>query len=354
MSAITLKSRISNMTFVPDSFIDYYMINANGEYVKIYLYLLRCLGDASLADTLTTDKMADVFDCTEKDILRAFKYWENAGLMTLEFLNGTISSIHINECPHPSRKIPTAVSGAGQASAAKPDSDAAKSSPHNMSAAQMEKLANNQEVRELLGVAQAYMGKTLNHTETEILLFFYDQLGFSTDLIDYLLEYCASNNHKAFRYLEKVGLAWHEAGITSRSQAKEYVSSFSNTYFSVLKAFGISGRTPAKPERDFIDKWVKVYGFSLDIILEACSRTIASIHQPSFKYADSILNKWKKQGVSSLKDLKPLDDAHEKRSAAHAQAAATQQPPVKKNAFNNFPQRDYDFDELEKQLLNKL
>ena len=33
----------SNHTLVSDQFLDNYMPTANGEYVKVYLYLLRCL-----------------------------------------------------------------------------------------------------------------------------------------------------------------------------------------------------------------------------------------------------------------------------------------------------------------------
>lgn len=339
MSSIIFKSRIkTGVTMVKNAFIDRYMMNANGEYVKVYLYILRCMDDPDMCADMSVSRLADVFDCTEKDILRALKYWENAGLLTLEMSGGALHSIEVCDFDAAAEQSTTAT-----------QENEASISPQRLS-----ELSTQTEVKQLLCIAQTYMAKTLNATEINTILYFYDNLGFSADLIEYLLEYCVSNNHKSFHYIEKVGIAWHEAGITTPGQAKEYISSFSNTYFAVMKAFGITGRTPAQTERDYIDKWTGTYGFRLDIILEACNRTISSIHQPSFKYADSILGRWKEKNIHSISDLKALDDAHEKRKAVNAETARRQTSsiPVKKTAFNNFQQSDYDFDAIEKALLN--
>lgn len=59
------------------------MTQANGEYVKIYLYLLRNLNQS--AQNVSLSAIADHFDCTERDILRALKYWEKLRLFRLEF-----------------------------------------------------------------------------------------------------------------------------------------------------------------------------------------------------------------------------------------------------------------------------
>lgn len=338
MSTINLKQNFTaGITLVKNNFIDHYMMNANGEYVKIYLYLLRCMSEPSLCSSLSTSNFADTFDCTEKDILRAFKYWENAGLLSLTFSDDELESIQLNDTAEPAQKT------AGIAN------NSTELTPSRLS-----KLVENTEIKQLLFIAQKYVGKTLNATETNTILYFYDTLGFSADLIEYLLEYCVSNDHKSFRYIEKTGIAWHEMGITSPEQAKNYSTSFSGTYFAVLKAFGISGRMPAQAEKDFIDKWTNQYGFDTELILEACNRTISTIHQPSFKYADSILNRWKEKNVHDITDLESLDSAHEKRKEIN-QKNVTQKPvtPVKKTAFNNIPQRDYDFDELEKALLKR-
>ncbi len=345
MSNIIFKNKTHmGVTLLKNIFIDHYMINANGEYVKIYIYILRCLDDSQLFSKLSVNHLADVFDCTEKDILRALKYWENAGLVTMETTNGQLSAITINELGtlnEPSVATATTVTTETKDS-------------KNISQQRLNALSSQTDVKQLLCIAQTYMGKTLNATEINTILFFYDNLHLSVDLIEYLLEYCASNNHKSFHYIEKVGIAWHEAGITTPAEAKEFAGSFSNAYFSIMKAFGITGRAPAQAEKDYIDKWMNTYGFRIDLIIEACNRTISSIHQPSFKYADSILCRWKEKNIHSSSDLRALDEAHEKRKATNLNTAAKQaaMPNTKKTAFNNFQQSEYDFNAIEKALLN--
>ena len=71
---LTLKNRYEgNSTVVENDFIDNYLAKANGEYVKVYLVLLRHLNGNT--GGLSICGLADCLECTEKDILRAFKYW---------------------------------------------------------------------------------------------------------------------------------------------------------------------------------------------------------------------------------------------------------------------------------------
>ncbi len=73
----------SGHTLVPNLFLDKYMPEANGEYVKIYLYLLRCL--KSDPQELSVTLIADKFENTESDVQRALKYWEKMRLLRLEY-----------------------------------------------------------------------------------------------------------------------------------------------------------------------------------------------------------------------------------------------------------------------------
>ncbi len=69
------------VTSVSNQFIDYYMPQANGEFVKVYLYLLRCASDPTLDAGICS--IADRCNHTEKDVARALRYWEQAGLIKL-------------------------------------------------------------------------------------------------------------------------------------------------------------------------------------------------------------------------------------------------------------------------------
>ena len=164
-----------------------------------------------------------------------------------------------------------------------------------LTADRVKELKQNDEIVQLLYIAEQYLGKTLTPTETRKILFFYDELHMSVDLIDYLIEYCVGRDHRSIRYIETVAMAWKEAGITTVEMAKESTARYAKEYFSVLKSMGITNRNPVDTEIALINTWMKEYGFTLDLIQEACSRTVLQTGQPSFQYADKILQSWKKK-----------------------------------------------------------
>ena len=82
MKRLKLKNRFqANATILPNEFIDHYMVSANGEFVKVYLLLLRYLNEPG--SVLTVSMIADCLNNTENDVLRAFRYWESTGLLRL-------------------------------------------------------------------------------------------------------------------------------------------------------------------------------------------------------------------------------------------------------------------------------
>ncbi len=345
MNMITLHDASrTEATFLSNIFIDEYMPEANGEFVKVYIYLLRILGNAPVSFSL--EQMADQLLCTEGDILRALKYWSKAGLIALEEnedhqLSG-ISIIPPKPLSH--KEMPK------EQGEEKPSVPQAPDKNKSLTPARIQELKQNEEIIQLLYIAEQYLGKTLSPTEIQKLLFFYDELHFSADLIEYLIEYCVSHSHKSIRYIEKVALAWSEEKITTVQMAKEASSRYNKEYFTILKALGISGRNPVDTEIAIMDTWIKEYGFSMDIIQEACSRTVLQTGQSSFQYADKILTGWKNKNVKSKNDIAVLDAEHKKRRLDRAPKRQNTSAP---NRFNNFQQRDYDFDEYEKRLLNK-
>ena len=105
------------MTLVTNDFIDNYMIQANGEFVKVYLFLLRHLDDP--CSSLTISTIADCLNNTENDILRAFRFWESEGLLSLEKdEEGRIIGIELERTPSIAPRKVTALKSAP--SAAKP------------------------------------------------------------------------------------------------------------------------------------------------------------------------------------------------------------------------------------------
>ena len=298
---ITLQnSRNAEVTVLTNNFIDNYMPEANGEFVKVYIYLLRLLSDASVPFSL--EQMADHFFCTERDIVRALKYWEKVNLLTLTYRsNEDITDITLNVPPVKSDVSDSSKPAVQTVSVAKdtvaqssdvsaPSTKPAARSVSSLSPDRVKELKQNDEIVQLLYIAEQYLGKTLTPTEMKKILFFYDELKFSPDLIEYLIEYSVSRGHKSIRYIETVALAWADEGITTVTMAKEANSRYAKEYFTIFKSMGISGRNPVDTEISLMNTWLNDYGFSMDIIQEACSRTVLSTGQPSFQYADKILS----------------------------------------------------------------
>ncbi len=371
MAMITLQnSSMTEVTILSNTFIDNYMPEANGEFVKVYIYLLRSLSNAPVSFSL--EQMADRLLCTERDILRALKYWAKQELLVLDFTDSDklcgIALLspdkHTENASSVSASVETvstveqsAIQAASAPSAAVepsvPTGKASSDKKQELTPERIRELKQNEEIIQILYIAEQYLGKTLSPTESQKLLFFYDGLGLSADLIEYLLEYCVSHNHKSIRYIEKVAIAWAEEGITTVEQAKRSNSRYNKEYFTILKALGITNRNPVETEITLMDTWLKTYCFSMEIIQEACNRTVLQTGQASFQYTDKILEGWKKKEVKTLDDIRSLDDEHQKRRQSKKAASRKPAAPASNNRFNNFEQREYDFSEYEKHLLNQ-
>ena len=396
MAMITLhNASLPEVTILSNTFIDNYMPEANGEFVKVYIYLLRALSSAPVSFSL--EQMADRLLCTERDILRALKYWEGEKILSLTYttdrqlsgitllepfadaghMESSASSENIfstagtSSSPVSAQMAagisqPVALTGSAPKNVSLSSSNSAVSGGtsselstsadyiRSLTPDHISELKQNEEVSQLLYIAEQYLAKTLTPIEMQKIFFFYDELHMSADLIEYLVEYCVSRGRKSMRYIETVALAWTRDGVTTVEMARDASSRFSKDYYTILKAMGISGRNPVENEISYIDTWRKTYGFDLELIQEACSRTVLSTGQPSFQYADKILSGWKKKNVHTLEDVRLLDAEHKKRQLEKA-VSRKKQPAAQSqsnNRFNNFHQRDYDFTEYEKRLLN--
>lgn len=354
MNVLTLRNYFqSEITLIENTFIDQYMSKANGEYVKVYLLLLRHLNHSS--STLSITQMADFLENTEGDIIRALKYWEKAGLLTLEYDHEQqITCIDFGTNASSAEPAASVVSRTETSLSQKTEAVSTVSMPSapSLTSAEKKSSVNRKELKQILFIAEQYLGKTLSRTDVDAITYFYDSLNFSADLIEYLIEYCVENGHKSMHYIQKVALSWFDEHITTVQQARSSSALYNRNCYSVLKAFGIKGRGPATSELDYIRKWTDTDGFTQELIMEACSRTVLAIHQPSFEYADKILQNWKKSNVHTLNDIRSLDSTFEQtKAAARKPAPKTSVKPAASSKFRNFEERSYNMDELTKELL---
>lgn len=343
-------------TSVSNTFIDYYMPAASGSFVKVYLYLLRCMYQTP--ELLSISYLADQLEETEKDIIRALKYWEKVKLLRLQ----TNAEDHISSISLLTPVKPQVINEAQHASSseshltANPQTLAATSElPEHptYTPQQIAALSNNEEVKWIITIIENFLSRPLRPKDLQLVLYLYDSLHFSAELIFYLYEHCISKGKRSSSYIEAVAIAWAEQGISTVDEAEQASVQYNSAYTAVTNAFGLN-RMPGAAERRYIDSWISGLGFSIEIITEACNRALLNTQKPDFKYADRILTNWHKKKVISLADIKKLDN--EFNASKATKLAPTEAQPKAPNRFNAFPQRNYsqeDYSNMEKELLRR-
>lgn len=427
-------------TLVPNFFIDHSLAKTNGEFIKVYLVLLRFMSVGQLDFDLS--QIADHLLMTESDVLRALNFFQLEKLVTLTFSGNRLKEIHLvhQNMPDPiyspkyntpqavaepkgsfmNPSIATGMNAPVQSEynsaalyhapevsdpstlstrrdssyeteyhhdnatdynqgyesgydnsyydedseyIAKEPVFAPKEATYNSPEKTVPNLkvistrpeytmkdvaffAEEEEFSQLLYIVQKYLGKTLSANEVKTIISFHDWLGLPIDVIELLIEYCVSNDHRNLRYIEKVAIDWADNGINTIEKAKVRTETYHKSYFVILKSYGITDRSPTPNQIKLMDKWLKDYNFDLEIIQEACERTILQINKAEMRYTDSILDQWFKNGVRTLSDIAELDKQmpREQKKQPSKQAAAP-------NKFANYTQRDYDYEALEKKAL---
>ncbi len=367
----------ADVTAVPNRFIDEYMTMADGEDVKVFLYFLRHAAEGASPEDAARD-----LRMSAKEIRRALRIWKRAGIMEPAggedaapeetdpapampesvTLSDSVPAGDESSPAAPAGKVPV-ISVPAAAAPEEPEEEPVKAKPRVVD---LELLEGDEDFAQLLYIGERYLNKTFNPREVETLGYLYSTVGMSGDLLEYVIEYCAQNSHNSLRYVEKVALAWHDSGIVSVEEAKAFSGNYTADMFAAMKAMGLSGRNPGESEKKYLEKWFRKWGFSREMVVEACSRTIERIHKPSFQYADGILSGWKKDGITTSAQVEEEDRRHdeslraqaeageqEERDAAGRTAVSRGQRTARKSRtakpatrFHNLEEHGYDYDEM--------
>lgn len=393
-----LKADITSIVSLPSEFIDKYMLKANGDYIKVYLFMLRN------ADRLINPEIiADALELTIKDVERAIAYWCKSGILIekeeniAKFGNGDdfeeillTKNLPSKEELEEARRILNAANeiyrrreitkdaekNSEEDNTDEPDmaldetletqtGDEVKKEENpieeppepkppklpDRSLVDLPKLKSDEDFQELVFCVQTYTEKIFSPTDTEKLAYLYDVVGMSKDLLEYIAEISVQKGKKSISYIEKIALSFHEKGITTVEEAKEDNVKFYNENRAVLKAFGIYDRVLAPVESRFVKKWFDEYCFSPEIVVEAINRTVINTSSQSFTYADGILTRWYKENVRTLADIKALDEKHDDKVKSTNRPAGV----TAASKFNNFEQRNDNIDsDMQNKFMNEL
>lgn len=364
---------IQQNTVISNAFIEHFMLDANGSYVKVYLYLSKCIQSGGI--DISIPFLADKTDSTERDIIRALQHWEKKGLIKISLDNVTeqVSSIQmlnpddVYQASKSASYIDDTAEDIASTSQIPFSSKEKKSDSVNsvsVSAEQRKELAANQDFQFALQAIQSFLERPFKSNEIELISYLYGTLHFSSELLIHLYDYCISLGKSNSNYIQAVALSWHEQGVKSPEDAKKVTTDYNTAYTAISKAFGL-GRPLAIIEKQFVERWQKEWMIDLSVIIEACNRTMLKIQKADFKYTEGILDNWHKSGIKTLLDVEKADEIYAKHKSEKSNnsqknyrynANNSGGSYIKKNQFNTFQQRDTshaEISELERKLLNR-
>ncbi len=324
MSTIMLKPYQPNIVTLSANFVDHFMPQARGEYVKVYITILRYIQSGE--DGVTTKFMAEILGLLETDVLKALEYWHEVGLISLNAIDGHGNlSIEIKESqaliqPYGRNQNKTEF-----------DTPSSSQVPE-----QKEEI-----IDPMLKEISMLMGRPLSSADAEKFLYFKEKYHFPEEVIILMVQHCVLKGKTNMRYIETVAINWESRGVKTAQLAQENIKNHEDkwlNYRKVLTYLGINDKDVPKPQEDLLEKWFYSYGFTSEMILKACDISFNTLGKVEMGYINGILRTWQKDDIKTLEDVSKNELKPRKNKS-------------KKQIEKDFTEREYDYDDLERKLL---
>lgn len=302
-------SLILSETSIPDVFFTEYLSQANGDYVKVYLYLYFL---SKYNKEVKINDLVRKLELSLKTVQDAIKYWEDQGLLIRKnqgFIIADIREIEINKVYKPKITI---------------SPEHIKEVSENKSRAKAIETINN----------EFFQGVMSPSWYGDIDLWF-KKYGFSEEVMIALFRYCYNKSALHRNYIATVAEAWNKNNIKTFNdldlyyQKEEQVTSLGN---SIKKKLRLS-RNLTTFEEAYVEKWKITYGYDMPIIEIALKKT-TSKYNPSFEYIDKLLTDWHEK---CLKDPAKVEQYLENQKNKPIQKTNDN----KKTKNSNFTSRKY-------------
>lgn len=170
--------------------------------------------------------------------------------------------------------------------------------------------------RKLVGEVQRCLGKVLSTEELKLLLSMVEYLGLPGEVVNILVHYCVERNRSrgagrmpSMRSIEKEAYHWADQRIDTLEKAAAYMQSEtrrSTRTAELCQLLGISGRRLTPPEERYLQAWGDM-GFANDAISLAYEKTCENTGALTWKYMNSILERWNAQGLYTADQVRALD-----------------------------------------------
>ncbi len=227
----------AEITCVPNAFIDELLGEANGDYVRVYLYLLR-----HYTNSLKLHSVADALNLTDHDIMRAVSYWEKKGIFQEGMTKLAAEELRNEEA---ARKSEAKLEMKREQNSMKTSFFDEKNPENTMFTGEKKREIDEEEFEGILYVAKHLLPGGVSRSHVQKLEFMVEYLAMDAELIEFLLDYCAGLQKTAPRYMEQVALDWNAQGITTVKQAQERIRDFELTKSLNKRKMGTPSRSSA-------------------------------------------------------------------------------------------------------------
>ncbi len=268
-------------TNVENIFINEYMPQAPGDYVKVYLFALMY---ADFDTRMSNETIAKHLSMEEEDVLKAWTYWERLGVVKKHYekpgdkFRYQVEFLNLKELVY--GKKPK-----NQKSEAKvPD--------------RLKELMDNDTIKDMYSEIERITGRLFQGKEPAEILSWIDDYNATPEMIVYAYSYCVKKkNHSNHKYVAAIVKEWSNQGMKTIEQIEDYLEETDNRHYlykRVLRALGFL-RNATEEEKRIMDTWFDQMGFGIDKVLDACKKT-TGISNPNINYINSVLKSWNNGG----------------------------------------------------------
>lgn len=303
-------SSLFSNTEIPDIFFSEYLSQANGDYIKVYLYMLFL---SKYDKDIKINDLSKKLVLPLKTIQDAVKYWEEQGVITKKNTGYIVNNLQEMEL-HKLYKPRTA-----------------------LTADQIQKSAENQQrAKAIEHINSKYFSGLMPTTWYPDIELWFKKYNFDEEVMIALFGYCFDRSalHKA--YIQRVAETWYKNNIRTFNdldtyyEKQEKLKVIANT---ISKKLGLN-RQLSEYEFAYIEKWNVEYGYSLEIIEIALKKTTSKAN-PNFDYLNKLLSDWHDRGFKTASEIQNfLSEMKQKNKNI--------QKLEKSTGYNKYDQREYD------------
>ena len=176
----------------------------------------------------------------------------------------------------------------------------------------------NPEIEELLQEAQKAYGRTISHSEEEMIVNLVTFYGLSFGAVLLLLGYCRREREagKAISaaYFYKIAEKWLDDGVSTVEDAEAKLRELEKSdrlWQRIRERAEISKKMPTVAQREMILNWKK--DFSTEMIELAIDEMKENIDNPNLRYVNKILKNWKRDGINTPEEYRKSQEEYKQK-----------------------------------------